>query len=301
MKILFYGAKENSWIGSMVVKKWKELFPEDELIISETRIDHSNVEKIKKEIKNCDRVFSTVGRTSGFILDIEGKKVHIPNIDYLETNLNENIRDNIYTPILLATLCLKYKKHLSYLGTGCIFSRDTRNNDYVYTEEDVPDFFGSSYSIVKGYTDSLMKQFKHCLNFRIRMPITDDWNSKNFIAKIANFTKICSYPNSMTYLPDIIPVMIDMSRNSITGTYNMVNGSVSHKEILEKYKEIVDPNHTYELIEENDLNGLLKAKRSNNILSNQTILNCYKLKDINECIVEALEKMKEKRNEVSKL
>jgi 3,5-epimerase/4-reductase len=287
MKILFYGA--DGWIGNMIFNKWKDLYPEHTLIISKTRIIPENIYKIVEEIKNSDRVFSTIGRTSGG---------GIPNIDYLEDHLNENVRDNLFAPIFLAQLCRENDKHFSYIGTGCIFSRNTRQNDYVYDEADMPDYFGSAYSVVKGYTDTLMKTFyNHVLNFRIRMPITDDWNPKNFIVKISKFQKICNYPNSMTYLPNIIPIMIKMSVEEIVGTYNMVNGSISHKEILDSYKEIIDFDHTYNLIEEDELNSILKSKRSNNILNNKQLIKycCdegVNLKSMEYCIMEALTKMK---------
>jgi 3,5-epimerase/4-reductase len=281
MKILVYGGY--GWIGSMVIKHWKELYPEHTLFISSTRVIPSNISLLEEEIKSADRVFSTLGRTSGG---------GINNIDYLEDHLDENVRDNIFAPVLLANLCNKHKKHFSYIGTGCIFSRNTRENDYTYTEVDLPDYFGSAYSTVKGYTDTLMKTFDNVLNFRIRMPITDDWSDKNFIVKISKFTKICSYPNSMTYLPNIIPIMINMSVGSVIGTYNMVNGSISHKEILDMYKQKIDNTHAYTLIEENELSTLLKSKRSNNILDNTLLSTHYPVMDIYSCITDALNKMK---------
>jgi nucleoside-diphosphate-sugar epimerase len=282
MNILVYGGK--GWIGSMLVNKWKELYPSYKFICSGTRILPENINILKTEIAKADRVFSCVGRTSGG---------NIPNIDYLEDKVNENVRDNLFAPLLLCKLCDGLGVHFSYIGTGCIFSANTRENTYDYTEEDNPDYFGSAYSVVKGYTDTLMKMFNlNTLNLRIRMPITDDWSSKNFIAKISKFDNICSYPNSMTYLPDLIPTMIDMSMRKITGTFNMVNGSMSHQEILDLYREIVDEKHTYNLIEEDKLDTLLKAKRSNNILTNTKVCASYKIRPLKECVIEALNNMK---------
>jgi 3,5-epimerase/4-reductase len=96
----------------------------------------------------------------------------------------------------------------------------------------------------------------------------------------------------MTYLPDLIPIMIDMSMRKITGTFNMVNGSMSHQEILDLYREIVDESHTYNLIEEDKLDTLLKAKRSNNILTNTKLCGSYKIRPLKECIIAALNNMK---------
>jgi nucleoside-diphosphate-sugar epimerase len=285
MNILVYGSK--GWIGSMIINKWKELYPSYKFTLSETRIYPENIYILKTEIAKADRVFSCIGRTSGG---------NVPNIDYLEDKVNENVRDNLFAPLLLCKLCDSLGVHFSYIGTGCIFSTNTHENTYDYKEEDVPDYFGSAYSVVKGYTDTLMKTFNfNTLNLRIRMPITDDWASKNFISKISKFENICSYPNSMSYLPDLIPIMIDMSMRKIIGTFNMVNGSMSHKEILDLYSEIVDKKHTYNLVEEDKL--LLKAKRSNNILTNTKLSLQYKIRPLKDCIIEGLNNMK-KLNEI---
>ena len=57
---------------------------------------------------------------------------------------------------------------------------------------------------------------------------------------------------------------------------------------------IIDSSVICEYIEEKDLDGLLKAKRSNNILQPQRV---YGVRDIKECIREALINIK-KNNEL---
>ena len=57
-----------------------------------------------------------------------------------------------------------------------------------------------------------MPMFENVLNVRIRMPITKDYTDpKSFVTKIIGFQKIFSIPNSMTYLPDMIPLLIILS------------------------------------------------------------------------------------------
>lgn len=292
MKVLFYGHK--GWICGMFIKKWNSQYPNDELIRGQCRLAFENVDSITQEIKKVDRVVCMIGRTYGY--DENGKLIN--NIDYLEDHLQENLNDNLAMPLLLALLCKNNNIHLSYLGTGCIFSRDTWKNDYVYTEDDRPDYFGSSYSVMKGATDNLMKQFPDVLNWRIRMPITDDIHSRNFISKILGYKKICNFPNSMTYLPDMIPIMIEMTRREISGTFNMVNeGVTSHCDILELYRKY-RPEHSYEIIAERELNTLLKSKRSNNELDinklrtmlRESNIN-YELRHIRDCVMDAVKCM----------
>jgi len=114
----------------------------------------------------------------------------------------------LYAPIILAQLSKKYNVHMTYIGTGCIFSRDTNIDKYEYTEDDIPDFFGSGYSTVKGYTEQLIKHFDNVLNLRIRMPIIKEHCNRNFVTKIMSYEKIYSMYNSMSYLPDLILTLL---------------------------------------------------------------------------------------------
>ena len=224
---------------------------------------------------------SLIGRTHGKI----GDKI-ISTIDYLEEDgkLVENIRDNLYSPLLLAMLSNKYNIHFTYLGTGCIFDYDNEHNTG-FTEEDVPNFFGSSYSIVKGFTDCIMKTM-NVLNIRIRMPINSECNSRNFIRKITTYEKICSIPNSMSVLPELIPYAIKMMKNCVIGTINLTNpGVISPNEILELYTEIVDPLFVWKNFTIEEQNCVLSSKRSNNLLNTNKLEKLFpEIKNIKEAV-----------------
>ena len=53
------------------------------------------------------------------------------------------------------------------------------------------------------------------LNLRIRMPITDSVNTRNFITKITTYEKVCSVPNSMTVLPELLPYVLKMMKEKM--------------------------------------------------------------------------------------
>lgn len=220
---------------------------------------------VKEFLKNYGftHCVSLIGRTSGVY-----NGTPITTIDYLEKpgKLVENVRDNLFSPVLLALICREFGIHYTYLGTGCIFDGYPGENGY--TEDAVPDFFGSSYSTVKGFTDRLMHQLKDTvLNLRIRMPISDRSNPRDFITKITNYSRICSIPNSMTVIPDFIPVWIDLISKNATGTVNCTNpGVISHNEILEMYREIVDPRFTWVNFSLEEQAQILLSARSNNQL-----------------------------------
>jgi 3,5-epimerase/4-reductase len=189
----------------------------------------------------------------------------------------------------MAKLCENKGIHMTYLGTGCIF-----NGSNEYSEESLPDFFGSGYSVVKGYTDQLMKMFDNVLNVRIRMPISEDQSPRNFIKKITSYAKICSIPNSMTVLPELLPLLVDMSINKRVGTINLTNpGVISHNEILEMYQEIIEPNFTWENFSLEEQAKILASARSNNHLNTDKLRELYpNVKCIHESVRETLKSMK---------
>jgi 3,5-epimerase/4-reductase len=296
-RVIVFGA--NGWIGSKVCKLLQDLQVSFTSAVS--RAD--DYESAKNEIKThqCTHIMSFIGRTHGVYED----KV-IGTIDYLEKpgKLVENLKDNLYGPLVLASIAKELNIHFTYLGTGCIFDYDEQHQmgdeSKGFTEEDDPNFFGSSYSITKGYTDKIMRTLynKNVLNVRIRMPITDEFHSRNFITKITRYDKVCSIPNSMTVLNDLLPVMLDLAFERQVGTINLTNpGVISHNEILEMYRDIVDPSFTWKNFTIEEQNQILASKRSNNFLKTDVLEMLHKVKPIKEAVRDVLIKMAETFNE----
>jgi K+-sensing histidine kinase KdpD len=81
-------------------------------------------------------------------------------------------------------------------------------------------------------------------------------------------------PNSMTVLDELLPVLIEMALNKQVGTVNLTNpGLITHNEILEMYKEIVDPDFTWSNFTIDEQNQILASKRSNNCLDTTKLTN----------------------------
>ena len=279
MKILIYG--HNGWISNLMQNYL--LINKVNFYVSKIRVD--NFQDVCNEIEsiNPSHLMCFIGRTHGG---------NINTIDYLENKdkLDINLKDNLYAPFNLVTAVDKYNIHLTYSGTGCIYTYDEYHKigDLTtgFTEDDIPNFKGSAYSTVKGYTDQIMKYKTNVLNLRIRMPISSESNSRNFINKIINYDKICSIPNSMSVLDDLIPIMLDMATKNTIGTYNFTNpGLITHNEILEMYKEYVDPKFKWSNFTIEEQANILKAERSNNYLDTSKLQILYpKLKNIKECV-----------------
>ena len=114
------------------------------------------------------------------------------------------------------------------------------------------------------------------LNLRIRMPITGEVNGRNFITKITTYENICSIPNSMTVLPELLPKVLDMMKNGVTGTMNLTNpGLISHNEMLEMFREIVDPEFVWNNFSVEEQAEILASERSNNFLDTSRLQQLY--------------------------
>lgn len=300
MKVMIFGAK--GWIGQQFVK----ILNESNVHYIEATSRADDYESVKEEMRAVrpTHVISFIGRTHG---QIDGKEY--TTIDYLEQEgkLVENIRDNLMAPVVLTYTCCELGIHYTYLGTGCIFKFDDEHpfgkEENGFDEEAKPNFFGSSYSIVKGFTDKLLHMMEEpsTLNLRIRMPITNEENKRNFITKIATYEKVCSIPNSMTVLPEMLPIVLDMMRQGEVGTINLTNpGLISHNEILEMYKEFVDPNFTWKNFSAEEQRSILAADRSNNYLDTTKLQQLYPyVRNIKDAVRECLKNFKREQKEKS--
>jgi len=295
MKFLIFGHK--GWIGSMVIdilKKQNIYF-----VCAKSRANDKKAVEEELLLENPTHVMSFIGRTHGTTED--GTKY--TTIDYLEQKgkIKENVRDNLFAPVVLSLLCKRHNIHFTYLGTGCIFKYDDKHlfgsEKTGFTEKSLPNFFESSYSTVKSYTDELMHLLEdNTLNLRIRMPITDKLEPRNFITKIITYEYICSIPNSMTVLDDLLPCAIELAKQNYTGTVNLTNpGLISHNEILEMYREIVDPNFKWKNFTKKDQDKILAGGRSNNCLDTNKLSTLFpNIKHIKESVRHTLLRMKKK-------
>ena len=120
MIVLIYGS--NGWIGNMFVNIMKK--NNITYFCGKSRADCKS--SLLQEINDIQptHIVSFIGRTYGKIGDRK-----ITTIDYLEEpgKLLDNIRDNLFSPLLLAELCKQKNIHYTYLGTGCIFTYDSEH------------------------------------------------------------------------------------------------------------------------------------------------------------------------------
>ena len=252
MRILVWG--KTGWIASQLAPL---LEPVGDVIYANSRLEDVFETAAELDSVAPDRVVLCAG--------ITGR----PNVDWCEDNQEVTENVNFYGTVALIRACSERNIHVTNFATGCIFQYDTDHpvGGHEFTESDEPNFFGSVYSRVKGAAEMATRNLPHHLLLRVRMPITCDGAPRCFITKIANYKKIVSIPNSVSVLPDLLPLAVRLITDADEGVYNFVNPNpVQHSDIMDAYAEIVDPLSTYNVMSIAEHNTVVKAGRSNNAL-----------------------------------
>ena len=123
--------------------------------------------------------------------------------------------------------------------------------------------------------EELLRDYDNVCTLRVRMPISSDLsNPRNFITKITRYNKVVNIPNSMTVLDELLPISIEMAKRNLRGIWNFTNpGVVSHNEILEMYRDYIDPSFKWENFNLEEQAKVIVAPRSNNELDASKLKN----------------------------
>ncbi len=280
MKILIFGS---GYIGTRCAQAWG-----DEAIVSSAMI--YSMKDALEEIKRVqpDVVFNAAG--------VRGK----PNVDWCESNQMTTILGNTLLPILLAQACAEAQVYLLHIGSGCIFYGDSPHPDKAWREDD----FGNPsvvYSRTKWAADLVLSTLPNVGIARIRMPIDSMPSPDNLINKLASFTKVIDVENSASVVDDLVNVFYQLLQKRGTGIFHATNpGTVRHREILDLYRELVDPSHTCEWISNDDLVkvGLAKKGRSNNFLASTRLQELgIQMRPMKEALRDTMEKFARAKKE----
>jgi len=260
MAFLVYGG--TGWIGGQIIEMLKQ--GGHTVHAGKARLqDRQNIERELDEFKP-KYVMNAAGVTGR------------PNVDWCEFNKQETIRSNVVGTVTLIDCCALRGIHVTNYATGCIYQFDDTHpigSGKGFTEEDEPNFTGSFYSYTKVMAEKLQRHYDNVLVLRLRMPISDDLHPRSFVTKITKYQKVVNIPNSMSILRDLLPVSIQMALRNLRGIYNFTNpGVISHNEILDLYRQHVDPEFRYANFSVEEQAKVIVAPRSNNELDVSKLL-----------------------------
>jgi nucleoside-diphosphate-sugar epimerase len=201
-------------------------------------------------------------------------------VDWCEDHRQETIRSNVLGAVTLADVASQQGGiPLLYFGTGCLYQYDPLHpmgSGKGFREIDPPNYDGSFYSRSKVMTECMLMEYPDVLILRLRMPISDDLHPRSLITKLISYPKLVNIPNSITILHDLLPLSVEMLEEGHRGVFNFTNpGTVSHNQIMELYKQYIDPNKTWENFTEEDQAKILRAGRSNNELDVTKLMALY--------------------------
>jgi len=211
MKILVVGT---GWTGNKV---FQELLNRKGIRVSVMRHEDAfNAVKFHDAVVNCAGVTG------------------VPNVDVCELDKANTMQGNAFYPIQLQLECEKHGVDFSHFSSGCIYT------GFINDVNSEPNFFGSTYSISKGISDSYLKNRARV--FRIRMPFTGKDEPKNYLTKVRNYARTAklydSNANSLTDHDEAVRVACDLVlEKSPLGAYNLVNqGSITMRELAAMMK-----------------------------------------------------------------
>jgi dTDP-4-dehydrorhamnose reductase len=256
----------NGYLGNKYLKYFNNSIMYDQRIES-IEDAYKAIEKYNPEI-----LFNCAGATGR------------PNVDWCEDHKEETFNSNVVLPLNLAKACKAKNTRMVHLGSGCVYQGN--NNGKGFSEEDKPNFAGSFYSLTKATSEQLLKEYE-VLQLRLRMPIDSEFGPRNFVTKITNYKKVINELNSMTVVEDLLNATEVLIKNEKNGVYNITNpGPMTHKEILDLYKQIINPDFNYEIISLDELHKITKAQRSNCVLNTNKIEKEIKLPKLEKRIIE---------------
>ena len=279
MKILLYGS--TGWIGTQIKDYVQSSLADIMVYVGVARCD--NKEQLTQEISTIkpDRIIASIGRAYG-------KNMY--NTSYIEDALTINIKDNLIAPLTLANVCNTLNVHCTFIGSGCVY----KSTQKLCSENDEPSLISSNHAIIKSATERLIQDNNsNCLHVKIRYPITGDFHPKCLISKLISYEKIVNMDTSISYLPDVIPILVNMSIKQIIGTFhltntdsiNLVNTKLAykiHNDNTLKIKEITQDEHNISI-----------GERSNIVIDNTKIISFYPtIKCAKDVLEETFNKMK---------
>ena len=98
----------------------------------------------------------------------QGNCVTVVQVDWCESHQLETIRSNMLGALTLADVAQQRGVHVTYFGTGCIYTYDdVYPMGYAVKETDPPNFSGSFYSRTKGARACVCACVCVCLRVRV--------------------------------------------------------------------------------------------------------------------------------------
>ncbi|KAG4924033.1 Trifunctional UDP-glucose 4,6-dehydratase/UDP-4-keto-6-deoxy-D-glucose 3,5-epimerase/UDP-4-keto-L-rhamnose-reductase RHM1 [Glycine soja] len=152
------------------------------------------------------------------------------NVKWFEAHKPETIRAVVVGVLTLADVCRDHGLLMMNYAFGGNLEDKANSTDAFYFR-------------TQAKVEELLKEYENVCTLRIQLPVSSDLsNPHNLITMITRSDKVANIPNSITVLDELVPISIEMAKRNCRGIWNFTNpGTVTCNEILEMYKDYVDP------------------------------------------------------------
>lgn len=151
-----------------------------------------------------------------------------PNIFWCDEHKVETVETNIIYQMTLASICKENNIHLTIFGSAGIF-----NDDKLYSEEEKGNNCSNFYGECRILLEQISNVYDNILYLRVNYPISSLKSNKNLITKLLSYTEINDCEISITYLDNLLPLLINIIENNETGICNFTNpGTINLTDII---------------------------------------------------------------------
>jgi dTDP-4-dehydrorhamnose reductase len=224
------------------------------------------------DITDRAAVVATLREAGAEVVVNAAGKTGRPNVDWCESHQRETYRANVGGAMTVADACGEVGAFLIHLGSGCVFYGPSPSpGGWRETDPANP---VSYYSRTKYAADLALGDLPHVAVARLRMPLDGAPGPRNLITKLAAYAQVVDVENSVTVVDDLVVAIAGLSKARASGIFHVVNpGIMRHRDLVERYRSLVDPSYAPELIDEAALlsRGLIARQRSTCILADRRL------------------------------
>ncbi len=224
---------------------------------------------VRTDITDRDALLAVVREHRPDAIINAAAKTGTPNVDWCESHHVETYRANVIGALNCAEAAADVGAYLLHMASGCVYYGRCPFRDDGWHEEDTANPY-AFYTASKYAADVMLSRLENVGIARLRMPLDDRPHARNLITKLANYKEVVDVENSVTVVEDLVHVTRELVAKHATGIFHVVNpGVMRHRDLLELYRELVDPTSTCKLITAEELvsTGLAVKARSNTVLA----------------------------------
>lgn len=156
-----------------------------------------------------------------------------PSVDACKDHPFETMATNVELPTLLANVCWKQHVPLMHLSTGCLFDEQRE-----YSERDAPtrgwQGYCGFYVGTKIAAEQIVSKIPMHYILRLRLPFDEFDHPRNYLSKLASFTKVFDHVNSLTHRGDFVKAALDLWKlRAPWGKYHVAcEGQVTARQLV---------------------------------------------------------------------